>query len=283
MIKRDTSGKGKGADALRSRIVGEDEVAPDQLLANPLNWRTHPKQQVDALEGLLREVGWVQRVIVNRRTGHVVDGHARVALALRRDEKTIPVVYVDLSESEEKLVLAALDPIGGLAGTDADTLDALLGEVSTNDNALRQLLDDLANEAGIELEGEGDGGTDLSEYSTKIEPPTYTPKGEKPDVAELCNPEKMTALVQAINESKLDEKEKAFLRLAAHRHVVFDYHRIAEFYCHASPEAQSLMESSALVIIDFNRAIEGGYIELSKQLAGIYSETGAGAVEDDDE
>ena len=32
-------------------------------------------------------VGWVQQVLVNRRTGFVVDGHARVALALSRGER----------------------------------------------------------------------------------------------------------------------------------------------------------------------------------------------------
>ena len=57
----------------QSRIVGEGFEAPDQLLANPLNWRRHPKNQQDALEAMLRTVGWVQRVIVNKTTGHIVD------------------------------------------------------------------------------------------------------------------------------------------------------------------------------------------------------------------
>ena len=43
--------KGKpGQLPFASRIVGEGEEAPDQLLANPLNWRTHPKEQQAALE-----------------------------------------------------------------------------------------------------------------------------------------------------------------------------------------------------------------------------------------
>ena len=53
----------------QSRIIGEGEEAPDQLLANPLNWRIHPKAQQDALEQVLDKVGWVQRVLVNQRTG----------------------------------------------------------------------------------------------------------------------------------------------------------------------------------------------------------------------
>lgn len=96
------------ATAWRNRITGSGEEAPDQLLANPANWRIHPKAQQDALAGALDQVGWVQQVLVNRRSGFVVDGHARVALALRRGEPTVPVLYVDLEPEEEALVLATL-------------------------------------------------------------------------------------------------------------------------------------------------------------------------------
>ena len=34
----------------RNRITGSGEEAPDQLLANPANWRLHPKAQQDALD-----------------------------------------------------------------------------------------------------------------------------------------------------------------------------------------------------------------------------------------
>jgi len=148
-------GKGKTAapSAFRSRIVGEGEEAPDQLLANPLNWRVHPKEQQDALEGLLKQVGWVQRVIVNKRTGHVVDGHARVALALRRNEPTLPVLYVDLSEDEERLVLAAIDPIGGMAGRDDDMLAQVLDGLTAEDAGLQALLDSLKPEVVEATEG----------------------------------------------------------------------------------------------------------------------------------
>jgi hypothetical protein len=73
------------------------EEAPDQLFANPANWRIHPKAQQDALAGALDQVGWVQQVPVNRRTGFVVDGHAWVALALTRGEATVPVLSMSSS------------------------------------------------------------------------------------------------------------------------------------------------------------------------------------------
>src|SRR5690348_9768810 len=69
---------------LRNRIVGQGTEAPDQLVANPLNWRIHPRAQQEALAGSLETVGWVQQVLVNQRTGNLVDGHARVEQALSR-------------------------------------------------------------------------------------------------------------------------------------------------------------------------------------------------------
>jgi len=88
----------------QNRIIGHGEEVLDQILFNPLNWRIHPKAQQDALDGVLSEVGWVQDVIVNKRTGRLVDGHLRCQLAARKGDKTIPVTYVDLDEQEEALV-----------------------------------------------------------------------------------------------------------------------------------------------------------------------------------
>jgi hypothetical protein len=113
----------------QNRIVGSGEEAPDQLLANPKNWRTHPVNQREALRGALDQVGWVQQVMVNRVTGHIVDGHARVEEALSRGEASVPVLYVDLEPHEEDVVLATLDPIGALATRDDERLRMLLAEV----------------------------------------------------------------------------------------------------------------------------------------------------------
>ena len=105
-------------------------------MANPRNWRIHPKGQQDALGSVLDEVGWVQQVLVNRTTGNVVDGHLRVELAISRDEPAVPVLYVELSEDEEALVLASLDPLSAMAATDEDKLRELLAGVTTEEWAV---------------------------------------------------------------------------------------------------------------------------------------------------
>jgi ParB-like chromosome segregation protein Spo0J len=118
------------SDTWRSRIVGTGTEDPTQLVANPRNWRIHPEGQQDALGSVLDEVGWVGQVLVNRTTGHVVDGHLRVELALARDEPEVPVLYVELTEQEEALVLASLDPLSAMAAADEDKLRGLLAEVT---------------------------------------------------------------------------------------------------------------------------------------------------------
>jgi len=135
---------GRPLGTWRNRILGSGEEAPDQLAANPRNWRTHPAAQRKALRGALDTVGWVQQVIVNRRTGNVVDGHARIEEALSRNEPAVPVLYVDLSDEEEALVLATLDPIAAMAQADDEKLRALLAEVAVDDDGLAALLADLA-------------------------------------------------------------------------------------------------------------------------------------------
>jgi DNA methylase len=112
-----------------SRIVGHGEEAPDQLLANPRNWRIHPKAQQDTMAAVLDQVGYVETVIVNQRSGFVVNGHMRIGLALSHGQPTVPVTYVDLSDDEEALVLSTFDRIGAQAATDQAQLDALLADV----------------------------------------------------------------------------------------------------------------------------------------------------------
>jgi hypothetical protein len=117
----------------KTRIVGHDLVAPEKLVANPLNWRLHPDTQKKVMRSTLTELGWVQSVIVNKRTGRMIDGHMRVELAVEEKEKFVPVVYVDLSEEEERAVLASLDPLGDMATTNEQVLRKILEDTETVD------------------------------------------------------------------------------------------------------------------------------------------------------
>lgn len=119
-------------------------------------------------------------------------------------------------------------------------------------------------------DGTGDGRDAL--YTKKIQAPIYTPKGEKPALEQLVDRSKTDQLLDEISAAKIPEEIKSFLYYAAARHMVFNYERIAEYYAHAPAPVQDLMEKSALVIIDFQKAIELGFVALSEALAEAYKE-----------
>lgn len=133
-------------DQWESRIVGTGDVDPEDLLANPLNARIHPRRQENALVEVLDRVGWVTEPIVNKTTGFVVDGHLRVAAAIANGQTTIPVKYVDLSEAEERLILATLDPIGGLAVHDAEMYAELVADIDVGEGVVAELVAELLGE-----------------------------------------------------------------------------------------------------------------------------------------
>lgn len=128
----------------KNRIVGEGEANPAALKANPRNWRKHPEAQRQALRTVLGIVGWVAPILVNRTTGNVVDGHARIDEAIDAGELSVPVAYLDLSEDEEARVLATLDPIGAMATTDHDALRDLINMIHEPEADLAALLKDIA-------------------------------------------------------------------------------------------------------------------------------------------
>lgn len=111
-------------------------------------------------------------------------------------------------------------------------------------------------------------------YTAKVDIPQYLPKDEKPRLDELYNTYKYDQLVSRISRAKLTEEEKKFLMLAATRHIVFNYSKIANYYAHSPKEVQELMEDSALVIIDIDDAIAKGYVKLSKNIEKIMRTTG---------
>ena len=113
---------------------------------------------------------------------------------------------------------------------------------------------------------------DDTKYSRAIKVPQYVPSKVCPDISGLAITEKYGKLIANINKSNVSEEEKKFLKLAASRHIVFNYSLIADYYAHATPEMQELMEQSALVILDINDAIANGYVTLSAKMQQLVDE-----------
>ena len=86
-------------------------VSVEQLasMAAPYNPRRISDHDLKALQNSMATFGVVEPVVVNRSTGRIVGGHQRVKAAEAEGMATLPVVYVDLDENQEKQLNLALN------------------------------------------------------------------------------------------------------------------------------------------------------------------------------
>lgn len=253
-------------------------VELDSLTPYEKNSKKHPQEQIEKLAKEIKEVGWTQPIVVDKNFV-IVAGHGRRLAAMKAGINTVPVYVLPDNISKERIrAIRLFDNKTAETGWDENILKSELIEIASFDGFsndwvgydFQELVDilpedhsfiqDKINVKEVEIDN-----NELEKYTSKIEPPIYAPTGEKPDVTELADLTKTLSLIQRINESKnLPVEIIEFLRAAATRHTVFNYAKIAEFYAHADKSVQSLMEDSALVIIDYKKAIEGGFMKLSK-------------------
>jgi hypothetical protein len=145
----------------RDRVKDLRRVKAAELRRNPKNWRLHPETQRGALEGLLEQVGFVGALVAREVDGQLelIDGHLRADVAA---DAEVPVLVVDLTDSEAATVPATFDPLGEMALIDEAALGALLGEVKVDEHAeLRRMLSDLHDKLAKEEEEQTEEPTEV--------------------------------------------------------------------------------------------------------------------------
>jgi ParB-like chromosome segregation protein Spo0J len=78
----------------------------------------------------LREFGLVEPLVWNEKTGHVVGGHARLAILKSMGVKKVPVSVVRLTRAREKALNVVLNNLEAQGRYDPDKLADLLGELT---------------------------------------------------------------------------------------------------------------------------------------------------------
>ena len=218
----------------------------------------------------IERFGW-QQPVVARADGEVIAGNTRLKAAHHLGLVEVPVVW--------------------FSGTDLDAVayqiaDNRTGELATwDETALASMLTALREEDS--LEGVGYDADELQqvlsqpideprhEYSSKMDTPIYEITGECPEIGALMDDSTALCLVDELESIDVDSSVRRFLEAAASRHIRFNYALIAEYYAHAAPEVQRVMEASALVIEDVGQAIERGWASLGSDLdAAIDKEEG---------
>jgi len=228
-----------------------ERVKVQDLKFYPDNPRKHSKEQIEKLAKQIKQVGFNQPIIIDE-DNQVMVGNGRLEAADHLNMEELPCIrYSELTQLQKKQLILADNKLNDLSSWDNNLVDTWLRQLSEADmDAYFDVnFDDLENT-----------------YSDKIQIPTYEPSEIKPDVDKLVNMKKVKFLIEEINNSDVPADVKEFLRLAAYRHAVFSYKDIASFYANSDKKVQDLMEKSALVIIDFNKAVENGFVEFTESI-----------------
>lgn len=112
----------------------------------------------------------------------------------------------------------------------------------------------------------------VADYSRKIESPIYMPTGLKiDDVRSLYDETEVNEIEEKIRQADIPEDVREMLIKSAQRFRRFDFGRVAEYYSQCKDQViRDLMERTAMVIVDFGRAIEDGFVELAEEIRNEY-------------
>lgn len=133
----------------RDRITEFKRMRISEISGHKRNPKRHPKNQADAMTGLLNEVGKadVLKAYYNAEGKLTLwDGHLRQGIDPNQEWW---IAITDLNDDEANKMLVMFDPIAAMAEYEREQLDGLLRDVHTGDEALQAMLAGLAKEAGI--------------------------------------------------------------------------------------------------------------------------------------
>lgn len=232
------------------------------------NAKKHPKTQIEKIKKSISEFGFNVPLVIDN-TNYIIAGHGRYEAAKELNLEKLPCIVKDnLTEAQIKAYRIADNKVGESGWVNEN----LILDFSN----LKDLNYDLTltgfDEDEIHRLFPQDDDDNI--YTKKIETPVYTPGEKKPNLSELYNKDKYKELISDIETSNIDKTDKEFLKAAASRFIIFNYNKIADYYAHSNKKVQELMEQLALVIIDFNKAIEQGFISLTEDLAKEYLNQG---------
>lgn len=240
---------------IRISWVPIEEIKPYEN--NPRN----NDEAVQYVAASIQEFGFRAPILLDQ-ANVIIAGHTRYKAAKKLGMKQVPCIWVDdLTEEQVRAFRIADNKTAEMSEWDEDILGKEMAQIINIDMTLFGFEGE-DTQLGDELEDD--------KYTMEVKIPQYQITGECPEITDLLDTSKESELIEAIQaEDGITEEERAFLIAAAGRHNVFNYRNIAEYYAHATPPMQRLMEASALVIIDVNDAIANGYVQLAEGILNI--------------
>lgn len=243
---------------MKTKLLKLDEIIPYKK-----NNKIHTDEQLTVIRKSIADFWYVQKICVDKNN-EIIIWHWRLE-AIKQLNKTwsrwdsIEVNVLDnLSDNEIKKLRLIDNKSNEMAEWDFENIKFELDEL--DDMELNEVFGDME---WLEDYGEE---TEDDKYTKKVESPVYIPKEEMPEMDQLFDNAKTKELLVDIEKSNVSADIKEFLTMAAHRQTVFNFDKVAEYYSHLWKEEQELFEDNALVIIDYNKAIEKWYVKLTEDM-----------------
>jgi len=239
---------------------------------------THPRNvrqgDIGAISESLKVHGQYRPIVYQQSTGRILAGNHTWKAAKALGWKEIAATPVVCNDEQALRILLMDNRANDLATYDDSELAELLKELEATDESLlgTGFDGDELDQIVADLERSIAEHDQTSKYSQAVKVPQYEIVGEEPVVGQLFDATKANQLKRNIEKTDMPEDVKEFLRVAATRHIVFNYAKIAEFYPHQSKEIQELMEQSVLIIIDAEDAIANGFATFDTAIAQIRDE-----------
>ena len=237
----------------------------DSLKPYENNAKEHPQEQIDQIIASIEQFGMNDPIGIWGEERLIVEGHGRLLALQQMGETEAPTIRLDhMTDEQRRAYTLAHNKTTMNSGFD---MDILVEELESLDIDMGTFGFDLC-----EMQVDDyllEDSEDTEKYTNKVNIPQYEITGEQPSLKELTDVTKQNELIREIENAAISDEEKEFLKLAASRHTVFDYGKIAEYYAHADRTMQELVEKSALVIIDIDDAIKYGFARLSERFEQI--------------
>lgn len=235
-----------------------------ELRVNPKNPRKGSREAIERLAESIKEnpaFFEARPILVSDRTGEfvIIGGERRSEAAAKLGMEKVPTILLQgLTEAEEDEIMIKDNTHAG------EWDDKKLQEITAKWGG-QKVLDWGVDKKLLR--------PDKEEYThnlvqLKLSEFIYEPKGEMPAIEDCIETKDMDGVLKRLKGIKgLTKEERRVLEICAYRFCTIDFSKMAEYYAHASKPMQRAMEDNFLVIVDFEKARERGYVKMVTKLA----------------
>lgn len=153
------------------------KIKVSDLIPYARNSRTHTEEDVDKLSSLIREIGFINPVVIHK-DNTILAGHLRVLAAKKLGLEYVPCLIADyLTEAQKKVYVIADNQMAARAGWDKDILKIEIADLKSEEFDV-ELLGFEATELNKLFEIETEAKEDNFDVEEELKKPVFSKVGD---------------------------------------------------------------------------------------------------------